>query len=531
MSIDRITARQRGKVAWLDAPVPPEARAAFEAREHVVETCTASQLQDAAYLSGLGAVVLSPAPSDQKALRTNLAEHAKRLLAYDCRIIVYATLGDFTKRGLISTIGRMELPTAGLKSDTDKETFAWFQNPEGDPPLPHVRFYRADPTQWGSIANFIASHPAGRAPDQNVTIAPLDGLNEYDQLLLRRAFAKCSEVHLFSMIEGRSGAQVYRAQVRMDAAVHGGWSQPYFVKLDKRKAIEDEYVNYEDKADPYVPFHLGPNLVPERCCLDANHGILVGDYVEESESLKECASAGRAAQAIGCLFDRTLRGWYRNYEVLDRPFLEQCSPIPDDYPAEVRAKATEIGATLEPAKFGDYLRSCTDSQWLKGPVHGDLHSTNVRVRGTEAILIDYGSHRIDLILRDIARLEVSLLIDAFSGKPYEKQVGDANFNGRAWLDEVIKLYQVNPTGNDLKHHEDPKSHAYWFHTCVRQIRLHAKQYERGSHQYAAALAYELLKKASRDDHAERFELYRRAAAYYLAEQLVKAVFPAAAVAA
>src|SRR5574337_1024401 len=156
MSIDRIAARQRSKVAWLDVPVPLEARAAFEAREHLVETCTATQLRDAAYLSGMGAVVLSPPPDDRKALRTYLDEHAKRLLAYDCRIVVYATLDDLTKRGLISTIGRLELPTAGLKSDTDKKTFAWFQNPEGDPPLPHVRFYRADPTQWGAIANFIA---------------------------------------------------------------------------------------------------------------------------------------------------------------------------------------------------------------------------------------------------------------------------------------------------------------------------------------------------------------------------------------
>jgi len=529
MAIDRIKPRYRNKVAWLDALVPQKAKDVFELRDLAVETCTATQLLEPAYLSGLRGVVLLSDTDKPKVLRAQLEQHARLLLAYDCRVIINAALDEVAKRALISTIGRLELPTAGLKPANDKEMFSWFQNPEGDPPLPHVRYYQAAP--WDTIANFMALHSAGKAPDQNVTITPAGDLNEHDLLLLRRAFAGCSEVHLFSMMEGRSGAQVYRAQVRMDAAVHGGWSQPYFVKLGKRKAIEDEYVNYEDKADPYVPFHLGPNLLPERCCLDGYHGILVGDYVEESESLKECASAGRASQAIACLFDRTLRGWYRNYNAVDRSFLELCSGVPDNYPSEIRAMAKEIGARYEPATFADHLRRCTDKQWLAGPVHGDLHATNVRVRGSEAILIDYGSHKTDLILRDIARLEVSLLVDGFGGKPYEKRVGDSAFKGQEWLDDVIKLYQVNPTGNDLKHHEDPKSHAYWYHTCARQIRLHAKQYERVPHQYAAALVYELLKKASRDDHAEGFELYRRSAALYLAEQLVKVVFPAAVAAA
>jgi len=527
MTIDRILVRGRSKVAWLDTAVPEEAKAVFEKREHAVEQCTAAQLAEPAYLAGIGAVVLTGNPTDSVPLRRQLTDHARTLLAYDCRVIVITALDDATRKSLIATVGRLQLPNARLVSTDDKETFKGFQDPEGDPPLPHVRFY-APSTPWETIANFVAYHPAGKTPDPTVVIVPEDSFEEFDRLLLRRAFAGCAEVHLAPMEGGRSGANVYRAQARIDG-FSGGWTQPYFVKTGKRKAIVKEFVNYEEKVDPYVPFHLGPNLLRDRCCLDAMRGVIVGDYVEESESLKQCASGGRAAQAIACLFDRTLRGWYRNSEP-DNRLLMDIVYLPKDYPEAVIKTAREIGAKFDSKAFTEHFARCTDKPWLSGPVHGDLHATNVRVRATEAIVIDFGAHRDDLVLRDIARLEVSLLVDGFEGAPYENMMDRAKYKGKDWLESVEKLYHVNPTANDPRPHEDPKSPSYWFHTCVRQIRLHARQFERGRAQYAAALALELLIKSSRDDEVLPFESYRRAAAFYLAEQLLLSVFPAVAVA-
>ena len=333
------------------------------------------------------------------------------------------------------------------------------------------------------------------------------------------------------MEDGKSDARVYKAHARLPGII-GAWSQPYFVKIGPRKDILAEFVNYQDKVDPYVPFHLGPHLVADRCCLGGREAVIVGDFVEQSESLKDAARGGRAAMAIACLFDRTLRGWYKNCRSNDtRAFMTMPgSRVPQYFPNRVWRTSRTVGAVLDVAGLTAQLGRCVQTPWYRGPIHGDLHSTNVRVRATDAIVIDFAAHRDGLVLRDIARLEVSLLVDAFGGPPYEDLNDENRCDGNAWLRDVLPLYRVNPTANDAIPHEDPKSAAYWFHVSVRQIRLHARPFELGSTQYAAALALELLTKAGRKDKLKPFEVFRRGAAIYLAEKLLETVFPTPAAA-
>lgn len=527
MAIDRIFEPDRRKVAWLNASVPEDAQKSLDSREFKAEPCTAKQLSDSTYLHGLGAAVITPGQDGLADIRSALAAHASLLLDYDCRVIVIVDRNDFNDAALTAHIVQHNLPSSNLattKAQADK--FRGFQDPEGEAPQPNIRFF---PTghSWDRIANFLLFHPAGKAPSTTLQVYPEECFDSAELLLLRRAFEGCAEVRLEQMIEGRSGARVFRTHARIESGVPGSWNQPYFVKIGPRMEILREYVNYQEKVTPYIPFHLGPHLVADRCCLGAHNAIIVGDYVEQSETLKHCARDGRAAMAISCLFNRTLRGWYCGCVKDQRELMTMSgSRVPNRFPKAVRQTATAIGATLDNKHLVAQLRLCKDRPWYRGPIHGDLHSTNVRVRATDAIVIDFEAHRDGLILRDIARLEVSLLTDAFGGSPYEDPNDSNKCDGSGWLKDVLPLYQVNPTANDPKHHEDQTSPAHWFHVCVRQIRLHARQFELGPTQYAAALVLELLLKASRNDTLEKpFEVYRRGAACHLAEQLLNVVFP------
>lgn len=525
MAIDRMFEPRRKTIAWLNVPVPPAAFAAFKRREYTPESCTSDQLRSPTYLCVLGAVViLVPTTTEGLSdLKAFIVEHLDRVLNYDCRVIVVVDRNGANDKWILSFLERRWFPNSNFLDKAQEKKFEDKLDQRGEPPQPNVRFYRPSDS-WNVIGDFLALHPAGKPPDPKVAIKPRGKLSPDDQLLIERAFEGCQEVILQSIEDGKSGAHVYKVHARK-AAAFGAWTQPFFVKIGTRKEVFAEYVNYEENVDPYVPFHLGPHLVPDNCCLGATRALIAGDYVEQSESLKEAARGGRAATAIACLFDQTLRGWYRNCRDKDNHKLMKMpgSCVPD-IPRRVWRISRQFGATLTLKGLRKQLGRCTETPWYRGPIHGDLHSTNVRVRATDAIVIDFAAHRNGLVLRDIARLEVSLLIDAFGGPPYEDPENKNCYDGVAWLRDVMQLYLVNPTGNDPMHYEDPKCHAHWLHSCARQIRLHARSFELGDSQYAAALALELLVKASRHDKLSPFEAYRRGAAVYLAELLLIAVF-------
>src|SRR5262249_39128276 len=153
--------------------------------------------------------------------------------------------------------------------------------------------------KWRDIANFLVEHPPGPPPRprETLTITVERKKKRWRrgyETLLRRAFWDCEKVHLQPMEDGRSGVAVYCAHAKPAAEQLGRWPLPYFVKIGDRRKIFSEYVNYQDRVDPCIPFHLGPHLIPDRCCLGANAGVIVGDFVEESESLVDCAREGRA---------------------------------------------------------------------------------------------------------------------------------------------------------------------------------------------------------------------------------------------
>jgi hypothetical protein len=288
------------------------------------------------------------------------------------------------------------------------------------------------------------------------------------------------------------------------------------VKIGDRGKIFEEYWLYEEKVDPYVPFHLGPHLIRERCCLGATRGIIVGDYVEESESLRDCASQGRATTAIACLFDRTLQGWYRSARKKPTPI---STGLLEWFPKQISAKrlkrARSLGASLDLNALRSLFASCDSLPVTVGPIHGDLHATNILVRGPDAIIIDFESRDNFPLVFDAASLEASLLIEGFpSDGP--RQVEES-------LDSLVPLYEHPILGGSLPL-ANPRDPSYWFRTWVRQIRRYAREWECKEDQYAGALAIALLTKAAKDKDAPEPEASRRAAAYVLAEHVLRTTF-------
>jgi len=507
MSIDTLQLRGRKQVAWLRAKPPDDARRALEEREFVVTTCTDEELRDGVYLAGLATVVFAQDPTKLYQVSRDLQAHSKRLLDYDCRIVVRPAETDKSSGTplVAKVVAKLRLPTAGLNGD---ETIL--------PPLPHVQVYQSG-VPWSVIANFIADHRPGKAPNQSLRIQASAPLQPDCDLLLRRAFADCAEIHLVPLDGGRSGASVYRAYAELAGGELGRWPLPYFVKFGNREKIFAEYENYRARVDPYVPFHLGPHLIDTRCCLGADKGIIVGDYVDESESLRDCARDGRGAQAIACLFDRTLHGWYRD-ATKEPTAIAKLLSFPRSLPSARFAMAQKLGATRHLTELRQLFNRCHSQPTMWGPVHGDLHAANVRVRATDAIVIDFLSHRQAPLVYDAACLEASLLVDGFS----DEDTADFETT-RNWMNSLSTLYTSTPL--DLApSHTNPKYRCSWFYLCVRQVRLYARRMECGTDQYAAALAVALIQKACKDPRAPEPEALRRAAAFVFAEAVLDSTF-------
>jgi hypothetical protein len=403
-----------------------------------------------------------------------MESHARRLLDYDCLIILRSTPKGVSL--LVNKIDELKLPAAGLPAQEAERLRKWQKPEDGDPPLPYARYFDLS-VPWNNVANIITECPSGAAPNRALKITVDDHVNskgkkhkialsEQAKLLLQRAFADCNDLHLVPLDGGRSGVRVYRACAELTGGLFGQWPQPYFVKIGDRKKIFAEYEIYEGYVDPYVPFHLGPHLLRDRCCLGATEGVIVGNYVEESESLRYCAYDGRSASAIACLFDRTLLGWHRQASKVNKSLADGLlHRFPRRIDPTRMERARKLGATRDINELRALFRLCNSTEVLAGPIHGDLHAANVRVRASDAIVIDFLAHRKDPLLYDAATLEASLLVEGFPNS--EK-------NAKKWLKSVGSLYDHPPLDNAVSP-ANPRSKSFWFHACVLQIRRYARQ--------------------------------------------------------
>jgi hypothetical protein len=243
------------------------------------------------------------------------------------------------------------------------------------------------------------------------------------RLFFRRAFSDCKSISIARLKGGRS-ADVFSVYPLFRDSLVGPRPLPLFAKVDVREKILKEWDNYQTYVGRYIPFHARPNLEPDRCLVGASHGILVGDFVEQSESLWDVAKRGAAQPALYSLFDHALRGWrLQAYEqdewptVQPRMFasLEHLFKPTNPIFTKRERDATAFGEVRSPQEIFSILKANDGIKHRVAPQHGDLHVNNIRALRGEAILIDFNSARAPApLVADPASLEVSLSSSVFA---------------------------------------------------------------------------------------------------------------------
>ncbi len=384
--------------------------------------------------------------------------------------------------------------------------------------LANVRVRTATPA--AALAEGMARHSAGPRPRMDLEIVVADGrepVRKADEPLFQRAFHRCRQVTLVELAGGRSAARVFAAHMTVDGSDAGVWPQPAFVKLDRSDKVAREYANYRDYAERFIPFGLCPNI--QGLVQGAERSLLVGDFVDRSESIWDLARREVAAQAVTSLIDETLRGWRDQGYASD--------PVSGSLGAAMRTaglwspdlieqcyvdKAWEDGIRATPKELWGMLCGMRQT-WRQAPVHGDLHGENVRVRNGQAILIDLASVTKGPLTADLAALETWLAFELPPG------ADDSRFGDDEWRFQIDRLYSPS----SFRHPPGPCAPAarlQWMANVVRQIRTMGIAAQSCPTEYQTAVAVQLLRRCRWSD-GPAADRYRRGYGYRAATTLIE----------
>jgi len=526
MSITEFSpSKHRLKVAFFGVAPDDEADRAFDERRYKVVQCTDAQLRDPRFLLTTDSVVFFQNPDKPASIYHQLESHAKALLDYDCRIYVRVAKSEELQRTarviVVNAIYELGLPGAGFTQDERSRIPHNVREREGVALAPYV--YICDSAiKWSDLAQIVSENPAGESPNTKleINVVSLDNqtvkLDAWERLLIQRAFSNCSTINLRQMAGGRSGCRAFRGHFKLSLPLlRRNFPLACFVKIGTRKQIEAEYLS-QSGAAIFLPFYLTPKLDLKRSGLGADHGILVADFVDEAESLSNCAREGRAISVIGNLFNKTLRAWSNASEVQSTFSLSQMLEdlFPQKVPEHRQEKIIEIGAQLDLVELRVLFMSLKSRTVRVGWVHRDLHALNVLVRGSDALLIDFEKFRDrQPLVYDAATLEAGLLVDGFERDP--RSIGQVQSSIESLYNLSVIIDWIAPC--------PPHDESAWFFDCVKKIRMHAREMECESGQYATALALALLKKGCNVvDYGEKQEELR-ALAYLFSERILRAL--------
>jgi hypothetical protein len=370
-----------------------------------------------------------------------------------------------------------------------------------------------------ALAEAIARHRAGPVPRLDLAITVPENrepLRQADEILFQRAFAHCSEITLVELSGGRSDARVFAVHMTVARFNAGAWPQPAFAKLDRNDKIAGEHENYREYAARFIPFGLRPNV--ESLIVGSERSLLVGDFVDKSESLWDLARRNVAGSAITALLEETLGGW-RDQGYADDPVTGAAAAAmrdaglwdPDKIQISHVERAHERGTRETQAMLWDALKGL-DQRYRMAPIHGDLHGENVRVRGASAILIDLASVCRGPLTADLAALETWL---AFELPP---DSDPKQFEDPAWCAAIDRLY-APPAFRHPPGPCRPAAPLAWLCTVVRQIRTMGIAIQSCPTEYQTAVSVQLLRRCQWADGppADRF---RRSYGYRIAAHLV-----------
>lgn len=532
--------RARSKVHYLWPDIPAEALRVLELNGYEPVAYDEAVLSDPVALAQTDSFLIVQIKDKPTRIYAQLEKICSAALPHDCRVYVHPVpLAEDVDRlrmrkVLVNSLDSLKLRAAGLTADEESRMGRWLGGPSLAPLSPAVYLVeRAG--DWAALCSVMHLNPAGVAPNFNLVIearnvrGELVDLPEEEKIVLRRAFANCSVLKMVEMQNGLSGVAAYRAHAELAQGVLGKWPYEFFVKVggpenDGWLKIIREFRKYEANALEYVPFHLGPRLRRERCALGHRTGVIAGDFVVGAESLKNAARDGRATAAIHNLFSKTISVWQRTQVSSGEKSLQQYlhSRFPIAVPGHREGLITAGGATRDLIALRALFDTDPSKPVLCGVVHGDLHATNVLVRGQDAVIIDFERMENDMpLLFDAASLEGGLFVDGF--------IGDRR-TGVELLKSLQPLYTRKALQGDFNPCH-PQDDSQWFFDCVRPIRMQARELERAPLQYALCLAAILLKKSCNDEDFSKEATNPRALprqevralAYVLAESILVAI--------
>jgi len=467
---------------------PPSDAADLAKKRHLVINPNASRgiAQVNGELSKALAVIFSLSGPDDPLLDDGKRRLFKKALAHGCKVFLFAELDQVEP--IYDALG-------GVR-------------------------YRAllEPRATPALSKMLAElRPQPRtAWESDLQVKGPESFSDEERILLERAFSDCREVTLTPLDGGASG-DVYQASVRLKASKVGPNPLPFFVKFDRYPKARREIDNYLDCTTLFVPFYARPNIDAWRCLVGAERGIIVGNFVEHSDSLGDLIARGAAQAAIASLFDDALRGWRAQAymspaNVVTRTIAESLGGAAQKGFSEAawsRAEACSRQAAAFGAKLSaNELRCVLDS--LKAREHriclshGDLHAENVRVRNGQAILIDFAAVDKAALVADPAALDASLFLSA----PAEFEI---------WRDCIEPLYQPSSV-HSLPSPPLPGAPLPHVVSAIRQIRRHGLAEAFDSSEYVTALAIYLFRHSFRQPRPGE-DGRRRPMAFAAAERL------------
>lgn len=325
-----------------------------------------------------------------------------------------------------------------------------------------------------TLAQTLFAHsPGPQIGAPRVTLYPRKKqLKEVVTQLLQRAFWDCDSLTLEELAGGKTAMQTFRAHATLRWNGIAPQPMPFFVKIGDRRTIEAERRHYKEWAEPFIPFHLRPNLCEARVVCTLGTSALVCNFVDGATPLRQALRSDQGSGTIFSLFEVTLRG-LRIQAMRSTPvkgailtFLQKrvrATEITLHHPARV-AMARELrDSTRDPAVIEAALFSlAADVRAKNGIFHGDLHAGNIMIRRHDAIVIDFGSMEdFGPLSADPAFLEVSLAFGTDNA--------DAVDSFEEWREFIDDLFlDIPPSEPPL-----PSMNQYnfvWLRKAVRELR-------------------------------------------------------------
>lgn len=539
----------RAKIAFVGSLPETEDLERFEERNFLCESCTPEELRSPGYAAQLDAVIWTQDPVKLNTLPRELGTTVPNLLDHDVRVYVrLATdqkLTETPRRLVVNALLESRIPVANLLPEEYKTIPENRSERRNSFMMPCV-YILESAEKWRSIATVVCDRPAGLSPKFDLKVDetflrerfPSEGHLER-VMLLKRAFWNCSELRLTSLDGGMSGAPAFQAYASLgpgfglvQEGAAGVYPHLFFAKIGPRKKIVDEYDKYIWHISDYVPFHLRPRLRLDRCNLGSTQGILVGDFVEGTESLIACARGERCGHAISNLFYKTLGGWRKQKrpdtslslnKYLEKRWHTEGSDALITLPPERAEIVRNLGGGTEIPQLKKIFEKHGKTSPLVAPAHGDMHATNVLVRHGDAILIDFEKLEQHYPLTyDPALLEGGLLVEGFI-EDFEK--------GRFKAEELIRLieplYEQSALKSSKTMHCRRGDPTEWYYDAVNQIRTLSWAAENEPGQYALTLALCLIRKGcnTHDNLEAEAPNTSRAIAFFFGQKILREITP------